>query len=455
MFTVLAPTKLYRPSTFPPAPIGRLLTTEATRLAARWVRMIGQESIETCYFSGHSTVYRSLPARIGRDAILDAAATYTVDCHDAFMSGSDFHEKSAHASGIKAMQSMRSALASSEQQTDSVLIATMCLKTSEYIRGIYTYNFQYHALATARILKARWRAGCWGGLERHLLWTCLVEEILEAIHTGTMSELDDSSRVEASKHPSLQDPGDLDSAFGLLAEQLIRVPRLACLLRHVSSGSGPSVVVATLEAAKLARDVYKHVCDSAKLLVGLNYMATDSEHCPSTDTPLSTYIDYPSVQAFTLAIIQSMAQMLICGIILRLLDQSPISLAHLFDAVKVQEEETQAASTIVMSLEYAFRPRPAPPWMLLRIMTPLTLACASWERLERKLQVSASGAPCPAAHATRMRIVCTQMLENIIVQWRTSGGDMLDYAKRLSEASLGGPLMLWMSRGGNRYTEYI
>lgn len=132
----------------------------------------------------------------------------------------------------------------------------------------------------------------------------------------------------------------------------------------------------------------------------------------------------------------------------RLIERSPTPLSHLFDADKVQIEEIEAASTVAMGLEYAFRPRPAPPWMLLRIMTPLTFACGSWERLERKLRVSTTGSQCPLAHATRMKIVCTRMLKKIMARWRTFGGDMFDNATRLSEASLGGPLVPWMSRGG-------
>ncbi len=101
--------------------------------------MIGQEPLETWYFSGHSTVYGSIPSRIGADAVLDAAAAFTVDSHDAFMTGCDVHEKAAHTSGIQAMQSLRTALARSGEQSDTVLISTMCLKTSEvcFLGGLH------------------------------------------------------------------------------------------------------------------------------------------------------------------------------------------------------------------------------------------------------------------------------------------------------------------------------
>ncbi len=123
--------------------------------------------------------------------------------------------------------------------------------------------------------------------------------------------MDDPDRVEVSWLSSTQNPGDLASAFDVLAEQLVRIPRLACVLRQVSSERAG--VIAALKAAALAQDVYSRVCDQTILL---EHIVSEPERCHAKQTPLSSYINYPSVQAFTLAITHALCQMLICGIIL-------------------------------------------------------------------------------------------------------------------------------------------
>lgn len=179
----------------PPSP-PRPLTNDTGLLASRWTHMLEIDLHEDAPISDFAQILRTVRDRIGRDAVLDAAAKYTADSHHAFMARSESALSIAKRSGMEAMRALRFALARhSTDATDEMMLSMYIMTLSEvsstskiwsafianedaqYMGGIEEQNQRFHIVALCQILKTRMRAGRWSVFEQRLLRSISREEV--------------------------------------------------------------------------------------------------------------------------------------------------------------------------------------------------------------------------------------------------------------------------------------
>ncbi len=124
-FLTLGPPKTLKSLESPSAP----LSSDQTQLASRWIRML-------CNMPSTSLSI-IVPARIGKDLALDAAAEYMCDCHHAFLTKEEDDVGLARSSGNRAMMAMRKALVlQGADCSDFVLLSISLLLSSQVLIGL-------------------------------------------------------------------------------------------------------------------------------------------------------------------------------------------------------------------------------------------------------------------------------------------------------------------------------
>lgn len=106
--------------------------------------MLEFDNHEESAMAGFTETFHTMPAWIARDVVLDAAAKYTVDCHQAFMKQDENALNLAKKSGAEAMRALRFALAqSSTDATDEMLVSMYAMTMSEVSVPPYACTWRF------------------------------------------------------------------------------------------------------------------------------------------------------------------------------------------------------------------------------------------------------------------------------------------------------------------------
>ncbi|KAK4495661.1 hypothetical protein PRZ48_012929 [Zasmidium cellare] len=391
--------------------------------------------------AGFTETFRSVPAWIGNDFVLDAAAKYTVDCHQAFMRQDETALNSAKKSGAEAMRALRFALAqSSIDATDPMLMSMYAMIMSEaslpFVQqdGDATdenYNYKLHELALCQILKQRWTSGRWGILEQRLLRSIHSEEALESAITGTVSDLDDPLRISAARAISSTDT-HTNQLFDSIMDQTIRLPRLSALHRQLRL-EGPEDPDLVTQITSLAKTLWAFT-QAPQIESVIDSHSSTSPSPDDTTCPLQA-LDFTSIRIYILATRHHMNRIILALNLLKLLALHPFP----FPYSEIRTTLLHSAEFISRCIPYAIHSSSSssgPPWNALRIFAPLTLAYGAWVFLEGEEEGD--------DHVRAMREFTAWGFRKMAESWRWNAG--LGLLLGYTEAWTGGETMEWMAK---------
>lgn len=175
-------------------------------------------------------------------------------------------------------------------------------------------------------------------------------------------------------------PYEVEVALRAVEYLIVRLSRLSCLARLATQQH--SNKQRSVEAGSLLKELFNSDADiyARKTL----HMHTTLISCPDevTRSPNNSMLDFDSQSAFVLATRYYLYRVFICGVIQRL-SNADLGATYI-DIVTAQQEDIAAATSIAMSLDYAWRPGPSLPLTALGILIPMQLSYGSWLRLQRR-----------------------------------------------------------------------
>ncbi|KAH8803463.1 hypothetical protein F5884DRAFT_508001 [Xylogone sp. PMI_703] len=412
-------------------------------LAARWVGMIGGQTFSSNGLRIFGACIAHIPSRIGSNPALDAAVRYVLDCHQAHLLGTKETLCRARSSGLRASKGLRLAYQAGDQQDFNLLITVKLHFVAEIFLAVGTFTYVVHLIALSRMLAARGLPDINQEPEWSLCEITIFDEIVEAMHASRDSIFDTPDWLASMETRAAAQKTPFDIASLLVMRNMIRLPRLARLIRLHQRD--PSDIFSSLEAIELAQTLLEDDSETYILQV-LQRHALIKPTSSSDDAwlaPNSWHFD--SIPVFELVMRHYTYQVLLCGLIDKLCETEPLA-AMQFDTSGEQMKDVQAAHSIAMCAQYAFSLNPGLPLAALRMLAPQQIAFGAWCRLVRRRALEFHGEQ--LQQAEQAKSWCLDLIHRICRQWKVVPLSALQM-EQATIALAGGPFPEFMGpRGG-------
>lgn len=179
-----------------------------------------------------------------------------------------------------------------------------------------------------------------------------------------------------------------------LMHVFIQVPRLICLIRHVSSNPEDSRTLGITIA--LAQSLWELVPnDIMQNIIQDSVITVDSPPAPEIADLIPNSYHFSSIEMSTLIGRYWKLQVCLCGTIQTLYRNFPAECASsLLPPLSVVEEtDVHAATELARCIHYAVTVCPSLPLVPLRIYTTFQVSFATWHRLTRRTTASSRSQP--------------------------------------------------------------
>ncbi|KAF2096993.1 hypothetical protein NA57DRAFT_57603 [Rhizodiscina lignyota] len=388
-----------------PAPT-RSLSSPENRLLSRWAAVMGSNPAYSHPLQAFGHWMALVPARIGTDVTLDLAVQYLIDSSEAYRLTRQINGNPARSTGEKALKSLQSAI-SSNRTDHSIALAIKMHFVAEVFMGLGTYYYVLHVTGMARMLQNRVSHRCEDKVDCVLIEASYFEEATESLLNGRDCVYDNGILARAMQDSSIT-ATDFDTVSVMLAEQFVKIPRLARLVRE--SSARPDDVETFSQAVALANELY---LDDLEPL--MNKVLSDTSIVPTSAYKVATYFSesfhFSSIDLYTLATRYYTYRTLLFGLLQTLYGSGNPS-AH-FYIDKIEGQDIQAATALAMCVDYAMNVDLSFPLASLRVVAPIQMAFGTWLRLEKRARNAAD-----AQRGRQMQEWSLELANGLLRDWK-------------------------------------
>ncbi|KAF2816588.1 uncharacterized protein BDZ99DRAFT_566400 [Mytilinidion resinicola] len=341
--------------------------------------MMGSTTSTSYPLQAFSLWIHTFPPRIGSEKTFDLAMRYFVESGEAFRCRREVAESLAPATRENALTSLRCAM-SVPKVDDSILLAISLHVFAEVFIALGTFHYVAHIRGLSHILHSRIASlSCIEkDLDFMLINSTYLEEITDALRRGRDCIYDTKASTAATSRQCVRLTAP-DVASTALIQQFVKIPRLARLVR--ACAACPTNTVLLSETTQLAEELYfSPVGDLVTRSIG--EVGQIQTLTPRVAQVLEQSLQYSSIEEFALAIRFETYRVLLSGILQTLHWLDPFS--SQFDIEAIESQDTEAATIIAMSVDYAMTVDRSLPLPALRILTPLQYSFGAWYRLAKR-----------------------------------------------------------------------
>ncbi|KAI8932438.1 hypothetical protein NX059_010624 [Plenodomus lindquistii] len=375
------------PLTFPPS-------SPETTLIAKYIGLLGPETLAKQPLSILGTWIQSIPSRIGSNRVVDLAVEFLVNSYATFWDDSHSKRRIARASKARALRELQLVVLDTQTApTYEVLLATKLHYAAEALMGIETMYHAIHAFGLAELLKA----GTVSNVDDEHFWNLIdntyIDDVNESMLAGRNSVYDNDFYLSATYPPPLDSHlvslSASQRASMAIMHVFIQCPRLTRLIRYAITNPGDMNALASAMAlleSLIQVDLPKHVATLLQSAITTVPVPTSSD----IDDILPDSLAFDSVQSMILCTRYWMLQNILCGMAEALYRHFPdkFAISSLPSPETMRATDVDAAMNLAKSLPWAESISQKLPLVLLRLHTPLQISIGPWHRVIRHVNTT-------------------------------------------------------------------